>query len=379
MLNGENQRTIILSSAYPSESNIYQSMFIHTRILAYKEAGLNVDMFQIHPHLKNGKRVYDGVNVIHGNAEFLFNILKNNNIGTVCVHFLDPYLWSVLKLFKDKIRILVWLHGYEVQPYWRRLFNHDTSQKLEQAKKISEYTMKLWNEIFNQIDNYDIHFVFVSQYFADEVFEDYKIQLPKDKYSIIHNCIDTDLFMYNPKTKEQRLKIFSIRPYASNNYANDLTVKVILQLSNKNYFHDLQFFIAGNGILFNELTTPLKHLKNVSLVNKFFEQEELAKIYLDSGIVLIPTRMDTQGVSRDEAMSCGCVPITTAVACIPEFVDETCGILAEGENVQQMVEGIDYLYHNPDKFLEMSENAAKRIRNQTSKEHTIAKEIELIK
>jgi glycosyltransferase involved in cell wall biosynthesis len=37
----------------------------------------------------------------------------------------------------------------------------------------------------------------------------------------------------------------------------------------------------------------------------------------------VPSRTDTQGVSRDEAMSSGLVPVTNAVAAIPEFVDDT--------------------------------------------------------
>ena len=47
-----------------------------------------------------------------------------------------------------------------------------------------------------------------------------------------------------------------------------------------------------------------------------------------NGIFMVPTRLDSQGVSRDEAMSSGLVPITNNVAAIPEFVDDTCGMLA---------------------------------------------------
>lgn len=39
--------------------------------------------------------------------------------------------------------------------------------------------------------------------------------------------------------------------------------------------------------------------------------------------MLIPTRADTQGVSEDEGMSCGVVPITNNIAAVPEFVDHT--------------------------------------------------------
>ena len=88
--------------------------------------------------------------------------------------------------------------------------------------------------------------------------------------------------------------------------------------------------------------------------------------------------MDTQGVSRDEAMSSGLVPIASNVAAIPEFVDENCGILVPGEEHMPIVEAIKRLYNDPALFERLSENAAKRVRSQTSRPYTIRKELELI-
>ena len=93
---------------------------------------------------------------------------------------------------------------------------------------------------------------------------------------------------------------------------------------------------------------------------------------------MTPTRMDSQGVSRDEAMSSGLVPITNSVTAIPEFVDSKSGILAEGEDYRQMAQGVLELFEDEERFLNMSKAAASRVRNQTSTEIIIRKEIELI-
>ena len=77
-------------------------------------------------------------------------------------------------------------------------------------------------------------------------------------------------------------------------------------------------------------------------------------------------------------MSSGLIPVTNAVTAIPEFVDDSCGILAPGEDFHEMAEGIKRIYHDPELFLNMSENAARRVRNQSSRELTIGKEINLI-
>jgi len=186
------------------------------------------------------------------------------------------------------------------------------------------------------------------------------------------------MFEYVKKDEEQRKKILSIRPYASNKYANDLTVKCIKELAKEPFFKELKFCIMGSGEQFEKITAPLKKYSNVILEQKFLRQDEIAALHKEYGIFITPTRMDAQGVSRDEAMSSGLVPVTNSVKAIPEFVDASCGILAPGEGYKEMAQGIKELYYDTDLFLRMSENAAHRVRKQSSKEFTITREVEMI-
>jgi len=369
---------LILTNHYPSPDALYRNMFVHKRMTSYKESGQVYDVMRMNIYAKEGFREFEGINVVEGQADTLDAILKNGQIDTICVHFLDPHMWGVLKNYLHTKRLIVWIHGAEIQPWWRREYNYKTKKELEQAKEETIARQELWAEVFSYVGNSKLHFVFVSQYFAKEIFDDNKISLPKDSYSIIHNYIDTEMFSYKQKDPEQRKKILSIRPYANNNYANDLSVKCILELAKKEFFSQLEFRLIGNGELFDSTLAPLKKYKNVIMEKRFLRQEEIAELHKKYGIFLTPTRMDTQGVSRDEAMSSGLVPVTNAVAAIPEFVDDNCGILAPGEDYVAMAQGIEELYNNPDLFLELSKNAAKRVRQQTSKEFTIDKEIKLI-
>ena len=118
--------------------------------------------------------------------------------------------------------------------------------------------------------------------------------------------------------------------------------------------------------------------KNVLLNRGFYSQNELAEKYKEYGIVLIPSRGDTQGVSRDEAMSAGCVPITNPVMAIPEFVDDTCAFLVESENPIKMADAIEQLYNDEVMFKKMSEKAAMHVRKISSWSETIGREIEII-
>ena len=161
-------------------------------------------------------------------------------------------------------------------------------------------------------------------------------------------------------------------------YANDLSVKVILALTGKPYFKDLEFRMIGDGTLFDEVLEPLRGFSNVHIERRFLTQTEIAAFHREYGIFLCPTRMDTQGVSRDEAMASGLVPITNAVAAIPEFVDDSCGILAPGEDAEAMARGIALLYEQPQKFSVMSAAAAKRVRRQSDAQIVIADELAVV-
>lgn len=370
---------LVISNQYPSPEALYRNMFVHKRMLCYKAEGKVFDVMRMNPQSQDEFREFEGINVIDGGQNMLASMLDSGEIHTVCIHFLDSMMWDVLKDYTNKIRILVWCHGSEIQPWWRREYNYHSKAELDAAKVQSEIRMKFWADIFSNIDEFpDLHFIFVSQDFANGVFQDYKMSLAKERFSIIHNCIDTNMFQFEKKPIEQRKKLLSIRPYASDTYANDLTVKCIMELAKKSYFKDLEIRIIGNGDLFESVLKPVKKFKNVITEKKFLRQDEIAQLHKDYGIFIVPTRMDSQGVSRDEAMSSGLIPITNAVSAIPEFVDDSCGILAPGEDYMAMAKGIDEIYRNPGLFTQMSANAAARVRSQTSKEYTIDKELALI-
>ena len=370
---------LILSNQYPSSKVLYRNMFVHKRAMSYKEHGVVCDVMRMNLYAQNEFSEFEGINIIEGKGERLGNVINTSKINKICVHFLDKSMWEILKHFKKEIEIFVWIHGAEIQPWWRRKYNYTTEAELNQAKKDSNERQDFWNEVFEEIDEYNIHFIFVSQYFAKEVFEDYKIQLPKEKYSIIHNCIDTNMFTYIKKSPEQRKKILSIRPYASKIYANDLMVKVIQKLSKENFFGELQFLIIGDGVLFDKTVAPLRKISNVEIRKTFLRQSEIVELYHEFGMVLIPSRGDTQGVSRDEAMSCGVVPITNAVGAIPEFVDNESGVIVEAENWEAMADEIKKIYFDVDCFQRLSENASRRVRHQTASEFTTSKELFLLK
>lgn len=370
--------TVVVADRYPSYTDLYRYMFVHKRITLYKEDSLVTDMMCIGMRGDEGYREFEGMNVTEGSADKLASALDSGMVKTVCVHFLNPYMWSVLKNYLDEISLIVWIHGSEIQPWHRRKYNYKSQTELDEAKKESAVREEFWHEIFECSKKNDIHFVLVSNYFKNEIENDYSVDLT-DRSSVIHNCIDTDMFSYEKKDAEQRFNIMSVKSFSTLTYANDITQQAILHLSKEKDFAKMTFDLYGDGERFDEDTHLLKKFRNVHLHRGFLTQAQIAKIHKTHGIYIATTRMDTQGVSRDEAMSSGLVPVTNAVAAIPEFVNDDCGILVPGEDAKAVADGILKLVREPELFCKMSENAANHVRNQTSKEFTINKEISLIK
>lgn len=370
------RKALVLTNHYPSYDNLYRNGFVHRRVVGYRELGLDVDVVCL-SEKQTVSHEFEGVDVRCADKETLRSLLCSGVVESVLVHFLDEAMWSVLKDFVDQVRVIVWIHGSEVQPWYRREFNYKTEEERAKAVVASDLRMKLWTQVFSETSPL-LSFVFVSQYFANEVMEDVGIKLDASRYEIIHNYIDEELFSYARKDPELRYKVLSIRPFASAKYANDMSVKAILELSTHPLFDRMRFHILGDGALFDETLQPLLGLENVRIERRFLSQGEIAELHKEYGIFLSPTRMDSQGVSRDEAMASGLIPVTNAVTAIPEFVDETCAVLAPGEDWIAMAQGILRIMQDPVQFERLSSNAAKRVRSQSGFDSTIRREVALI-
>ena len=379
--NKEQDKYLVLTNIYPSSNNLYRNGFVHRRVLLYRENGLDIDVFSLSrtaPSL--GKYEFQGSNVYIGDSKGLTTLLKYKNYKKILIHFVNKVMIDSIMEAVPDIPLIIWIHGFETECWYRRWFNYEFTKKdidriakcIEEDSKKVKFMKGLYTN-----NNKQITFVFVSKWFKEKVAEE-DTCCKVINYEIVPNVIDENLFKFSKKDKEKRKKILTIRPFTSRKYANDLSVKAILDLSKRDFFKELEFAIYGQGDLFNEILQPIKHFENVKIFETFLKQEEIAELHKQYGIFLCPTRLDSQGVSMCEAMSSGLVPIATGITAIPEFVGNNYGILSRAEDYKGLANGIEYLYRNPDKFIEMSSNASKYIQKKCGKSKVISKEIDLI-
>ncbi|MFS0674938.1 glycosyltransferase family 4 protein [Ornithinibacillus sp. 179-J 7C1 HS] len=380
-LGNEEAEYLVLTNVYPEKNNLYRNMFVHRRAELYETSGIKVDVFRFNSNQQSlGNYYFEDIHVMSGGKQHLSSLLKTRNYKKILIHFVNKDMIEAIEESKIKIPIVVWIHGVETEKWYRRWFNFSSNSKdLERAInniKNNKITVDFMKSIYES-ETLDIKFVFVSKWFKEAVAEN-DTNAVVNNYEIIHNVVDEQLFNYQEKDRELRKKILSIRPYASRKYANDLTVKAILELSKKPFFNELEFNLYGQGPLFHEILEPIKHFSNVNIYNYFLSQDEIAQKHKENGVFICPTRLDSQGVSMCEAMSSGLVPITSGVTAIPEFVDEESGYLGRKENYMDLALAIEELYYNPEIFQKKSYNAARRMKNQCGKQKVIEEELEVI-
>lgn len=370
---------LVVGKNYPAYDDLYKYAFVHSRVLGYKECGKLVDVYRA-CQCNASFREFESVDVATGDFRLLEDTLKSGQITNVFVHLIDRQIWNALKEHLDKIRLTIWIHGAEIQSWQRRDFEfaNMTEEEIEIKKRRCNGYLDLWREIL-ALGHPNVEYVFVSDTLKHDSEEDVGMPFPAESTHVIHNFINGQRFPYLEKTPDMRFHILSVRPFSALTYANDLTVEAIKNLSERPGFDRYSFTICGDGPLFERTTRPLRDMPNVKLEQKILTHAEMVEKFAENGIFLLPTRSDTQGVSRDEAMASGLVPVTNAVGAVPEFTDTTCAMLEPPEDPAALADAIEKLAGNPEKFKKMSKNAAAMPRRISNLQETIVRELDLIK
>lgn len=365
-------KILVLTQQYPDNNNLYKNMFVHNRIVKYKE--INYDnQFQVFvPSVKNNEYNYEGINVIEGDKEKLINHLQKNKYDKILIHFLTYKMVDSLLKYANDVPKIIWVHGFEALSWKRRTFNSTNPKFIKyvigniiQLHYVRKYIDKCKNTTF----------VFVSDWMREVAEQDLKRKI--SKYIILPNAIDTEYFEKKVKTDDLKMNILLIRPFNSRKYATDIALKSLELLSNYPDFEKFSITIIGEGKYYKGDTAKISRFPNVTLLNRFLSKEEIKYYHEKNGIFLCPTRQDAQGVSMCEAMSSGLVPITSNNTAIPEFVtNNESGILTD--NILEITEAIIKLSNDDQLFRSLSMGASKQIREKCDSKHIIDKELKLI-
>lgn len=370
---------LLVSPGYPSESNKYNSAFVHTRALEYKKRKLNVDVMCINENYEYEKYEFEGIKVVKADFFFLRNLLQNKHYKKILIHFFDHRYANVLESVNlTDTKLYFYLHGAEtLYKDWPKICSRyfeepaKITDELSNLFKMKDFYIKKYNEIENAT------WCFVTEWTKKRCEE--LLDIKFNNYEIVPCYIDDNLFKYEKKDIELRKKIFILRKFDDiNSYSLDTCVRVILELSRRKIFKDIEFDIYGEGSLHDMILEPVKKFPNVHIHKTFLSHEQIREVHKSHGIALFPTRFDSQAVSSCEAASSGCAVITSNIPGTRQLFPNDMGILCEVENYKEYADVIEKMYNDPKYFLSVAEAESKSINEKFNYENTIQKDIDII-
>lgn len=366
-------RHLVISTSYPSLENKNASAFVHSRVRGYMAEGAAVDVVSFARGAKPQIWRHDGVDVLSGYANELMAVLAAGKYDSVSIHFLHPHMVGIIGNFINKHRFHLFLHGHGARS-WSRTFDPTFGMaEWRRQKTASDLYKDMWHWVLQQ-PNFPESCIFISRWMRQCAEDDMMVCFPEEKVRVVHNPIDTDLFAYNKKSKAMSQKVLLIRNFDSYHAGTDMAIRSMVELRKRAVWKNLNFTIYGRGKNLTVLQELFGGDNNVTIHDTYLTPQQMQAAFNKHGIMLIPTRLDSQGVSRDEAMASGLVPVTNAVCAVPEFTDKSCAFLAPAEDHVAMADGIAHLAKDFDHFSAMSKAAAARVRAQSSMSNTIRQE-----
>lgn len=373
---------LLICPGYPSNSDKYNCAFIHSRANEYLKHNLKVDIAVVNDLYINRTETYnfEGINVIRTGYNQIRMLLLNKHYKKILIHFPTPTYYHILDAVDiSNTQVILYSHGVDtLYKDWDKI----GAPYFTNSFKIPDWYSASFRDrdegIFKYNERKNFKFVFVTDW--NRKYSEKLLNIKYNNYDIVPCFVDEKLFSYKKKNPELRKKIFVIRPQNNlKSYSIDINVRVILELSHRDFFDDLEFDIYGDGELHYKLLEPLRKFSNVHIHKGFLTHEQIAKMHKEHGIGLFATRFDNQAVSACEAAMSGNVVITSKNIGAVEFVDPKLGTYCEVENYKQYADVIEKMYYNPDLFIETCEKFHEFAMKTCSYDYSLKKDINIIK
>ena len=138
--------------------------------------------------------------------------------------------------------------------------------------------------------------------------------------------------------------------------------------------------VYGQGKLYQSYLKLINKTKsNTDLKVGALSHSEIPKLLSKYSLFIAPSRVEAQGVSMCEAMSCGLPIIASNIGGIPEFVrDGVDGFLVNSNDPKALFEAIKKLVSDKDLLIRLGKNARENVMNVCSGKIVLEKEISIL-
>lgn len=289
-------------------------------------------IFSTHKLIKKLKNIEPDIVHLHNlhshdvNLKILLNFLRREDMKVVWT-FHDCWSFTGGCTHFDYINCNKWKEECEnCQIYKNFSYFFDTSKTIYNRKK-------------KCIRGLNLTIVTPSSWLAELVRESFFKIYP---VKVIHNGVDLSVFKPTENDfKEQydikdKYMLLGVAFGMSNNKGLDVFIKLANMLDD-----GFRIVLVGcSKEVINKLPS------NIIGIEKTKNQRELAQIYTAADVFINPTREEVLGMTNIEALACGAPVITFNSGGSPECIDNTCGVVVEKDDVDELYGRINSLFFN---------------------------------
>ena len=276
-------------------------------------------------------------------ASRIIDVARFNKLDIIHVHYAIPHATSAIlarTILNNKIKVITTLHGTDI-----------TLVGLEPS--------------FTPVVRFGIEasdgVTAVSRYLRETTISTYNINR---EIEVIPNFVDTEIFKPG-ENLELRKKIAPKGEKILIHVSNFRKVKrvqdvvKVFEIVRKKIPSKLVF--VGDGPERGDAENLCRQLNICDDVLFLGKQDALHEILCSADVFILPSQIESFGLSALEAMSCGLPVIATNVGGLPEVVlhGET-GYLTEIGNIERMASYVIELFEDKNKYREFSEKARER-------------------
>ncbi|MBR3230843.1 glycosyltransferase [Candidatus Saccharibacteria bacterium] len=371
--------TLVVTPMYPSLNKPYSATFVYSKVKKYSENGIKTDVAVVtNSESRLYKYKYQGNQVNKISFDDLRSVIRNGNYKKILVHFLDRQIGNALLACDlDDKEVFVYCHGADVDLWNPNIFSKYFTRDHVFTQRENDYREDRLDILRTFEKKQNVKWIFNTEW-------NYKNSqkatgLNFDNHEIIPCVIDEEAFVFKQRTDEQKYNILVLKKMDNvRQYAVDLAVRIIMRLSDKDYFEQLHFTVAGAGDYQKELVNPLKRFKNVTIVNGFYDHDEINGVFSKNGILLAPTRYDTQGVTVGEGAMSGMVVIASKGTGVSDMLPEELGTFFDNDKIEDAVKIVDEIIKGEKDISLLSKKFHEAILN-TASQKKIKKETKMIK
>lgn len=296
-------------------------------------------------------------------------ILENNGIKVYYLelkNIFDIYVikkfYDIIKEFRPNILVTYLIHA---DLYGRALGKLFGIKKIVSSKRGSLLQWE-WLSFFDRLTKFLVTHYLVQTKTAQLEWM-VKLKLPKNKFTIIPNGIDTKQFQIKidkaKKRKDLRIKenffIISCVSRLRRGKGHEILLEAFEKVFKKN--KDISLLIVGNGEREKELRQQIENYFSKDKIYFLGNRNDIPEILAISDLFILPTKKEGMSNAIIEAMSAGLPIITTA---IPEnkslITNKEDGILCLLNNSTSLSEAIILLQNNIILSNKVRKNAQKK-------------------